>query len=1410
VNDYVLPRDQDAYATIRGFVYQVDLTILRWLDLRPGQALELERGEDIDRVAEALAADPKDYDRLLEQVKHRERSVTLRDPAALEAIANAIDQRSSNPTLSLLFRYTTNARIGTEKPSPLPGRTPLVTVWNQLRSGPPAGMAPAQGLPVLRAFVTGLTKPEDFAAARWERLTTFFRTSTDEQLLALIRDFEWATHAPAMLSVGGRVQQILVERGHAADPAEAEQQYERLFLHVFKLLSTPGLKRLTPEGLATQLAAPTLAATDRALLQRVNGRVEALELRVGTVEKTLSALGDSFQRFAASEGITGAIRAEPPAPVLDLPPLPDRLCRRNGTVAVVAREVAAHTWTVLYGAQSSGRSQLASLVARSVGNCRAWVRLGTGEYNPSVLLDRACEELAGGDAPAVRQPWYRQMCAGLGAGSLLVIDDLPDLTRHAPLGDRLRELAAACCETGVRLIATCFQVLPVAFKTTLAGATLKEIPVPPFSDEEARELLGAYGAPPEFLGGGRVTLLNTQAAGNPLLLATTAEYLAQRNWTPTDEDFQGLLRGDHTGAVGDEVLARLGATVGDAQRDLLYRLSLVRAPFTLEEVNALAAVPPPVGRARESLLALTGPWVQRDGEQRFLVSPLMVRLGEESVDPAAKNGCHAALGELIVRREMDLADVLRALGHFSAAGAFDKAGTLLVLGLKEVHEARDASVGGPLLAVWADTPLPEGMSLGLRLLVRGLQLAVLAQRGGPLSFVLEDIDQLLPRATAQDSWGVLSVALYANIAIARTDPVRALRYLREALRFGTGLVGPGGETLQVPEEARFERLVWGPVPAVRDEVRLTAWLDTVAVFTPEARQQVFTGELAELGCLVLPDRLAAAEVEKPQAEQRWEDVIGVLDRLAGRARELGVGLLRACAVRTKVRVLAEGLRQLDEAVRVAREALGAEPEPAAQFLIAAEAGRQLVGAERYPDAREMLTRSLAADTQVYPHERMLVTLAASQAFGVEDAARGTGLARQAVELATGNAGIPEIELARALSELGLAQFLETGPCAALDTWLQAAERLFSSKADEDEWRSLFTSFAHASLHFEQLASTGRPPERTGYGEPWAAPFRGMFLRHSRALAERYRPVLEAQLAAILANYAEGCSDAAKADTWHLRAREAAATRPSELAARTQLRAVPTLVGQGRYEEAIRAAREGAQTVLAIRKERTAGRDPERADFDLNAAVAALEESDRKGVDESAAQIVLIPAILRTCTLSVADGAQGAVNAAQLAAVCASVSVSAADATLWNLCREILELSWSGGAAHSEIADKALSAEARARPVVQVAARLCAGRHAQIGEAFMGQLSVMPTLASWYPPGSAVYRRLLLPFVEAFWTDALDKQRAFIRSPELVQGAFHEACEGPPAARLRAIFRALQIGIRVSGIPPAIVRWLEGE
>ena len=90
--------NRDASPTIRGFAYQVDVTIARWLTLQPEQSLELEYGEDIDLVSHVLTSTGEIQKRWLEQVKrHETLALTLRTPEILTAIAHFCAHRANNP-----------------------------------------------------------------------------------------------------------------------------------------------------------------------------------------------------------------------------------------------------------------------------------------------------------------------------------------------------------------------------------------------------------------------------------------------------------------------------------------------------------------------------------------------------------------------------------------------------------------------------------------------------------------------------------------------------------------------------------------------------------------------------------------------------------------------------------------------------------------------------------------------------------------------------------------------------------------------------------------------------------------------------------------------------------------------------------------------------------------------------------------------------------------------------------------------------------------------------------------------------------------------------------------------------------------------------------------------------------------
>jgi hypothetical protein len=243
MSKFVVPRLRDAFGVIRGFVYQIDLTIDRWLGLRENESLELERGEDIDTVIRAVGGD-EEAARLLEQVKYRDRSITLRSPEVIEALVNAVGHLQENPDVVLNFQFTTNATVGIERPSALRGGGPAIIAWEAVRLGRLHGAQLEVTLTAIKTLLASRQKPEKVPDKSWAQFRVVVDAADNVQISRLIRGFSWSTRVPESGSIRESLQAKLVAIGHAPTTGIAAQQYQRLFMHVLNLLTKPGLKQL--------------------------------------------------------------------------------------------------------------------------------------------------------------------------------------------------------------------------------------------------------------------------------------------------------------------------------------------------------------------------------------------------------------------------------------------------------------------------------------------------------------------------------------------------------------------------------------------------------------------------------------------------------------------------------------------------------------------------------------------------------------------------------------------------------------------------------------------------------------------------------------------------------------------------------------------------------------------------------------------------------------------------------------------------------------------------------------------------------------------------------------------------------------------------------------------------------------
>ena len=241
-------RKRDAHATFAGFVFQVNVTILRWLHLQSGQHLELEAGEDIDLI-QAAAAKGLEGAHLLEQVKQlRGKRLSLRSADALEAIANFCQHRTSRPEEKLAFRFLTTTSPSKERQ--WNGRDNGIVTWEKVRNGKILGDARKSAISEIKVFLKTCAAKVPKAV---RKPFVDVVSGDDDQFAEVVDTFEWAMGSGDHKEIQAEILQALEKSHLSQSQGGSNRVYRDMFAFVFHLLSEPGPKTLTQELLSSEI-----------------------------------------------------------------------------------------------------------------------------------------------------------------------------------------------------------------------------------------------------------------------------------------------------------------------------------------------------------------------------------------------------------------------------------------------------------------------------------------------------------------------------------------------------------------------------------------------------------------------------------------------------------------------------------------------------------------------------------------------------------------------------------------------------------------------------------------------------------------------------------------------------------------------------------------------------------------------------------------------------------------------------------------------------------------------------------------------------------------------------------------------------------------------------------------------------
>ncbi len=1056
------------------------------------------------------------------------------------------------------------------------------------------------------------------------------------------------------------------------------------------------------------------------------------------------------------------------------PPIVEKCSNRATTVSRIQNELKGRHWYAIYGGIGSGKTHLGVLLARQhAGRC-VWLRLRDQTHAQSLsVIHGALTQIKERQAGQTKAVWYEECFTALGKEAVLVLDDLPRTSGREGIDDTLVFLARAARKTHTKLITTSPFALTASTRAAVADDLMEEL-APPFSEAEILELLAAHGAPAPFLTDAWAGTVSVICRQHPLLLTEAACFLEAKGWVISAQTFQEVISGQYAINLDAPTQDDLLRTIPDTDtRELLYRLRIVGRSFSGSDVRGLASIPKPVDHSAERLMSLLGLWIQRDGHDRYLVSPLVSRFSDSNLSRETERQVHEYLASsLLSQRPITALTAVQAIHHYVAADLYQKAGSLLWSSLLAYTKAKKPKDEFILSELWSHTSLPTQMSTPLRVGIRTAQISVFQEKGKDPSFLLADLERLLASEELSPDLEGFDVLLggIAGAALWSRRPADAIRYVvrsLHSLRMAPDRIIPRVRSKRL--RVIYYSLLWSCLSQVKTDSDLRLSLEQLGELPAPALSRWAEARLADLGAEVVCNEIWLREHRKPETERDWGRALGVLGSVGDWALERRITVLYAWAQRGRVIIIAEYLKRLNDAIALGEQATAAcASSPKALFWLADIMGRQYYYVDRWREALSFLTRCVESPAEVKLDTRASVTALAGVSAANLHADSAVVLLSEAAGLATRHPKeVPAVLAASIHAELAFERWQRGEQALAFACLSQAADLLLNVREADDSWKSAITLIGNFAGFYVYIAR-GKSEDSWSYAKP--AP--GCVLNGNSSVVELFDPAKLYAIAGQLTMLAESLGLHEEALRWAGRANLA------DFDLRMHSLMVPYRVAahvvEGRFAMALDESW-GAYAAESPAPSGDPGTIPVTTHMGKIAAViicfSLSEVRLRRGVAESEGVCVLLEEQLRRLA------------PAQLGA-------------FWAAVVDALRQIASGGSNSRTLYETGLEWEKSDETQLGIIYRIAAMMNAGPSEAFhLTMCSFQRQLIPWLD--GTPYHAVIIPFLRSYWWWAFEQYSVHFFAPSRTRKELEDALLAPGEPGLKNALKVVAGNLRIT-------------
>ncbi|TCP65406.1 hypothetical protein [Sphingomonas sp. PP-CE-1G-424] len=867
-----------AVDSMRGYSYQILRTIEAWIDLADGELLVIEGAEDLDGFGESGVF-------TTEQIKDTAGSgnVTLRSESVLEAIGNLWGHLERNKGATIHFRLLTTSGVGRERSRPLGFDQPGLKAWSEIREAPTDtdSLTKAAGI---KAFLeTQKELPEKMRD--W-----LARVSTQEFVERIVVPLDWVTGWPEWSDLFDTVLAKLVELADSRDisPSDAGRALDALHTEAWRIGTSKGSRTLRRGDLLRIVhdASTTAVPNNRllALLSTITGAPAGGSIVTAAPQTFGMAPRAALHRHARPKLEHG---------------IHDELS--GGTV-------------LIHGGTGMGKTGLA-LSATGRARPVVWVDFrGVPIGAAASTIDRLVVHLPQVDGPRD-----------------VVLDDLPSIGDDRPIEAPIGRLRAVQDGLGGTLLVTSSGVLPARIAAQLLLHPSRVVPAPSFSERDVYDYIVARGCSTSIATSWS-KIISLSTSGHPQLVDARVAALVEAGF-PEPDLMEVMAPPPAIRDVRAEA-RRLVSTLPADDRELLARVSLLIGRVARARLMAVARIDPPIAEPGDVIDRLTGPWLERTGNEDLRPSPLLNDLGGETRGQEWTTAMHAGIAASFLRPGGILATDILSIATHAMIGRTAASLVMIIPGLMQAgpevwsQVAESASVL-PYLGLTDAAPLPfEDPNETAAFRVLQLRIAI---ENGKEEEIAKVVERSLHEFDAVDASLIPGPGLFELVFLWQlmqrpgdlplADRVRlSLRFVRvgEAMAAAFRAMERLGDMKDMLEEWPdvSAAVPMALIPAVGDVDELDEMLDLMESLDPADRAVVLGGYAGDNeGAALAMDRVWLGEAQRD--EPRWGELATALRRVIAMSEELEVPGLASAAAPLLVRVLDENVRDRAAALTAA-------------------------------------------------------------------------------------------------------------------------------------------------------------------------------------------------------------------------------------------------------------------------------------------------------------------------------------------------------------------------------------------------------------------------------------------------------------------------------------------------------------